>query len=203
MQDLDLGPGPRETHGVDGPSPSTMARVTRNRDDALHLQGQLDTGLRGGDPDGVRELVVCFITSGTARRSKGVSERELWRRSVFSSESDAVLHRGVNCGSRVDGGILRPITNEMESSSRAGQVALGHVSTIIMLELFGFMRRVPGGLAARRARRDPDVTTNHDAVHGLRAAPEPDAAVCETFKVSESLALVEQDLPHVKLPPYQ
>ena len=110
-----------------------------------------------------------------------------------------MLHRGVNCGSRVDGGILRPITNEMESSSRAGQVALGHVSTIIMLELFGFMRRVPGGLAARRAGRDPDAPTDHDAVHGLRAAPEPDAALRQAVAVSQFVALVEQDFFNLKL----
>ena len=146
---------------------------------------------------------MCLITSGTARRSKGVPERIVWCCSIFSSESDAVLHRGVNCGSRVDGCILHPITDKMEPRSRAGQVALGHVFTIIMFELPGFMRRVPGGLAARRARRDPDVTINHDAVHGLRAAPEPDAALCETLEVSQFITLVEQDFFNLKLSPYQ
>ena len=102
-----------------------------------------------------------------------------------------MLHRGVNCGSDVDGCVLRFVTDEMESSSRAGQVALGHVSTIIMLELFGFMRRLSGGLTSRCIRSDPDVTINHDAVHGLRAAPEPDAALRETFEVSQFVALVE------------
>ena len=188
---MDLGSGPGQTHGLDGLSPSPVARVTRNRDDALHLQGQLDTSVCWSYTHGVGELVMCFFAFGAARRSKGVPERIVWCCSIFSSESDAVLHRGVNCGSRVDGGILRPITNEMESSSRAGQVALGHVSTIIMLELYGFMRRVPGGLAARRAGRDPDAPTDHDAVHGLRAAPEPDAALRQTFEVSESLTLVQ------------
>ena len=142
MQDLDLGPGPRQTHGLDGLSPSPVARVTRNRDDALHLQGQLDTSLRGGDTDGVGELALCFFTAGTARRFEGVSERILWRRSVFPSESDAVLHRGVNCRSRVDGRILHPITNKMVSRRRAGQVALGHLFAIGMLELPRVVRRV-------------------------------------------------------------
>ena len=102
-----------------------------------------------------------------------------------------MLHRGVNCRSRVDGGVLHPITNKMESSSRAGQVALGHVFVVLLFKFSGFMRRVFGGLAARRAGRDPDAPTNHDAVHGLRAAPEPDAALCETFEVSQFVALVQ------------
>ena len=114
-----------------------------------------------------------------------------------------MLHRGVNCGSRVDGRVLHPITNKMESSSRAGQVALGHVFTIILLELPRAVRRLLGGLSSRCIRSDPDVTTRHDAVHGLRAAPEPDAALCETVEVSQFVALVEQDLPHVKFPPYE
>ena len=188
---MDLGSGPGQTHGLDGLSPSPVARVTRNRDDALHLQGQLDTSVCRGDTDGLRELAMCLITSGTARRSKGVPERIVWCCSIFSSESDAVLHRGVNCGSRVDGGLLHPITNEMESRKRAGQVALGHVFTIIMFELPGVVRRLFSGLAARRAGRDPDAPTRHDAVHGLRAAPEPDAALCETFEVSQFVALVQ------------
>ena len=101
-----------------------------------------------------------------------------------------MLHRSFNSSSRVDGRILHPITNEMVSRRRAGQVALGHVFTLIVLELFGFVRRVLGGLALGRARRDTDAPTNHDAVHGLRAAPEPDAALCETFEIPESLTLV-------------
>ena len=145
---------------------------------------------------------MCLITSGTARRSKGVPERIVWCCSIFSSESDAVLHRGVNCGSRVDGCILHPITDKMEPRSRAGQVALGHVFTIIMFELPGVVRRLFSGFTLGRAGRDPDAPTRHDAVHGLRAAPEPDAALRETFEVSQPLALVEQDLPHVKFPPY-
>ena len=114
-----------------------------------------------------------------------------------------MLHRGVNCGSRVDGRVLHPITNKMESSSRAGQVALGHVFTISMLELPRVVRRLFSGFTLGRAGRDPDAPTRHDAVHGLRAAPEPDAALCETFEVSQFVTLVEQDLPHVKLPSYE
>ena len=133
---------------------------------------------------------MCLITSGTARRSKGVPERIVWCCSIFSSESDAVLHRGVNCGSRVDGCILHPITDKMEPRSRAGQVALGHVFTIIMFELPGVVRRLFSGFTLGRAGRDPDAPTRHDAVHGLRAAPEPDATVCETFTISKFVALV-------------
>ena len=203
MQDLDLGSGPRETHGLDGVSPSTMVGITSDGHDALHLQGQLDTGLRGCYTDGVRELALRVLTVGAARCSKGVSKWIVWCCSIFSSSSDAVLYGSTHRRSDVDGGVLRLTTNEMESRERAGQVALGHLPIIVLLELPRVVRRVSGGLAARRAGRDPHVTTRHDAVHGLRAAPEPDAAVCETFKVSESLALVEQDLPHVKLPPYQ
>ena len=188
---MDLGSRPRSTHGVDGPSPSTMARVTRNRDDALHLQGQLDTSLRGGDTDGVGELALCFFTTGTARRFEGVSERILWRRSVFPSESDAVLYGSTDCRSRVDGGLLHPITDEMVTGRRAGQVALGHVPIIIVLELSRAVRRVPGGLALGRAGRDTDVTISHDAVHGLRAAPEPDAALRQAVEVSQFVALVQ------------
>ena len=134
---------------------------------------------------------MCLITSGTARRSKGVSKWIVWRCSVFSSESDAVLHRSTDCGSRVDGGVLYFVTNKMESSSRAGQVALGHLFTISMLELPRVVRRVLGGLTLGRAGSDPDAPTRHDAVHGLRAAPEPDATVCETFEVSQFVALVK------------
>ena len=102
-----------------------------------------------------------------------------------------MLHRSTDCRSRVDDGLLHPITNKMESSSRAGQVALGHVFVVVLFELPRAVRRVPGRFTSRRARRDPDAPTNHDAVHGLRAAPEPDAALCETLAVSESLALVQ------------
>ena len=102
-----------------------------------------------------------------------------------------MLHRGVNCGSRVDGRILHPITNKMESRKCAGQVALGHVFTIIMFELPGVVRRLFSGFTLGRAGRDPDAPTRHDAVHGLRAAPEPDAALRETFEVSQPLALVQ------------
>ena len=200
---MDLGSGPGQTHGLDGLSPSPVARVTRNRDDALHLQGQLDTSVCWSYTHGVRELALCFFTSGTTCGTKGVPERVVWCCAVFFSESDVVLHRSFNCGPRVHGRLLHPITDKMESSSRAGQVALGHVSTIIMLELFGFMRRVPGGLAARRAGRDPDAPTHHDAVHGLRAAPEPDATVCETFTISQFITLVEQDLLDVKFSSYE
>ena len=102
-----------------------------------------------------------------------------------------MLHRGAHRGSDVDGRVLRFVTNEMVTGRRAGQVALGHLFTISLLELSRVVRRVLGGFAARRAGRDPHVTINHDAVHGLRAAPEPDAALCETFEVSQSLALVK------------
>ena len=114
-----------------------------------------------------------------------------------------MLYGSFNCGSRVDGRLLHPITNKMESSSRAGQVALGHVFTIILLELPRAVRRLLGGLSSRCIRSDPDVTTRHDAVHGLRAAPEPDAALCETLAISEFVALVEQDFFNLKLSPYQ
>ena len=40
--------------------------------DALHLEGQLDPGLCGGDPDGERELALRVLTVGAARRPKGV-----------------------------------------------------------------------------------------------------------------------------------
>ena len=200
---MDLGSGPGQTHGLDGLSPSPVARVTRNRDDALHLQGQLDTSVCWSYTHGVGELVMCFSTFGAARCSKGVSKWIVWYCTVFLSESDFMLYCSTHRGSRVDGRLLHPITNEMESRKCAGQVALGHVFTLIVLELFGFVRRVLGGLALGRARRDPDAPTRHDAVHGLRAAPEPDATVCETFEVSQFVALVEQDLPHVKFPPYE
>ena len=85
MQDLDLGPGPRETHGVDGPRASPVARVARNRDDALHLQGQLDTSVCWSYTHGVGELVMCFSTSGTARSPTRIQKWELWRRSIFFS----------------------------------------------------------------------------------------------------------------------
>ena len=199
---MDLGSGPGQTHGLDGLSPSPVARVTRNRDDALHLQGQLDTSVCWSYTHGVGELVMCFITSGAARCSKGVSKWIVWYCTVFLSESDFMLYCSTHRGSRVDGRLLHPITNEMESRKCAGQVALGHVFTIIMFELPGVVRRLFSGFTLGRAGRDPDAPTRHDAVHGLRAAPEPDAALRETFEVSQPLALVEQDLPHVKFPPY-
>ena len=139
MQDLDRRPGPRETHGVDGPRASTVARVARNRDDALHLQGQLDTSVCWSYTHGVGELVMCFSTFGAARCSKGVSKWIVWYCTVFLSESDFMLYCSTHRGSRVDGRLLHPITNEMESRSRAGQVALGHLFTIIM---FQFSRAV-------------------------------------------------------------
>ena len=191
MQNMDLGSGPRETHGLDGPSPSPVVGTPRDWHDALHLQGEFDTGVCRCDTDGVRELALRFITAGTAGGTKGVSKWILWRCSIFLSESDAVLHRGVNCGPRVDGGLLHPITNEMVTGRRAGQVALGHVSIVFLFELSRAVRRVPGGLAARRARCDPDVTINHDAVHGLRAAPEPDATLRQAVEVSQFVTLVQ------------
>ena len=202
-KNLDEGSRSRPTHGLDGPGAGPMAWFVSDGHDALHLQGQLDTGLCWCDPDGVGELALCVFTVGAARRSKGVSKWQLWRRSIFPSSRDAVLYCSINCGSRVDGGVLRPIANEMESRERAGQVALGHFFTISVLELPRVVRRVPSGFASRCIRSDPDVTTDHDAVHGLRAAPEPDAALCETVEVSQFVALVEQDFFNVELPPYQ
>ena len=139
---MDLGSGPGQTHGLDGLSPSPVARVTRNRDDALHLQGQLDTSVCWSYTHGVGELVMCFFAFGAARRSKGVPERIVWCCSIFSSESDAVLHRGVNCGSRVDGGVLRLAADKVVTGSRAGQVALGHLPIIVLFELPRVVRRV-------------------------------------------------------------
>ena len=168
-----------------------MVGTPRDGHDALHLQGQLDTSVCWSYTHGVGELVMCFSTFGAARCSKGVSKWIVWYCTVFLSESDFMLYGSFNCGSRVDGRLLHPITNEMESRKCAGQVALGHVFTIIMFELPGVVRRLFSGLAARRAGRDPDAPTRHDAVHGLRAAPEPDAALRQTFEVSESLTLVQ------------
>ena len=188
---MDLGSGPGQTHGLDGLSPSPVARVTRNRDDALHLQGQLDTSVCWSYTHGVGELVMCFSTFGAARCSKGVSKWIVWYCTVFLSESDFMLYCSTHRGSRVDGRLLHPITNEMESRKCAGQVALGHVFTIIMFELPGVVRRLFSGFTLGRAGRDPDAPTRHDAVHGLRAAPEPDAALRETFEVSQFVALVQ------------
>ena len=102
-----------------------------------------------------------------------------------------MLYGSTHRRARVDGGVLRPTADEMESRERAGQVALGHLFTISMLELPRVVRRVLGGLTLGRAGSDPDAPTRHDAVHGLRAAPEPDATVCETFEVSQFVALVK------------
>ena len=102
-----------------------------------------------------------------------------------------MLYCSFNSGSRVDGRLLRATTNEMESRERAGQVALGHLSSECVLELPRAMCWFPSGLAARRIRGDPDVTTDHDAVHGLRAAPEPDAALRQAVEVSQFVALVQ------------
>ena len=79
----------------------------------------------------------------------------------------------------------------MESSSRAGQVALGHVPIIVVLELPRVMCGLSGGFTLGRPRSDPDAPTNHDAVHGLRAAPEPDAALRQAVAVSQFVALVQ------------
>ena len=188
---MDLGSGPGQTHGLDGLSPSPVARVTRNRDDALHLQGQLDTSVCWSYTHGVGELVMCFSTFGAARRSKGVSKWIVWYCTVFLSESDFMLYCSTHRGSRVDGRLLHPITNEMESRKCAGQVALGHVFTLSVLELPRVVRRFLSRFASRCIRSDPDAPTHHDAVHGLRAAPEPDAALRETFEIPEFVALVQ------------
>ena len=188
---MDLGPGPRSTHGLDGLSPSPVVGTPRDGHDALHLQGQLDTSVCWSYTHGVGELALCFSTFGAARCSKGVSKWIVWYCTVFLSESDFMLYCSTHRGSRVDGRLLHPITNEMESRKCAGQVALGHVFTIIMFELPGVVRRLFSGFTLGRAGRDPDAPTRHDAVHGLRAAPEPDAALRETFEVSKFVALVQ------------
>ena len=114
-----------------------------------------------------------------------------------------MLHCSFNSGARVDGGVLRPTADEMESRERAGQVALGHVSTISVLELPRVVRRVSGGFASRRVRSHTNIAVNNDAVHGLRAAPEPDAALRETVEVSQFVALVEQDFFNPEFSSYQ
>ena len=114
-----------------------------------------------------------------------------------------MLYGSTHSRAHVDGGVLRPITDEMASRERAGQVALGHLPIIVLFELSRGMCWVPSGFAARRARRHTYIAVNNDAVHGLRAAPEPDAALCETLAISEFVALVEQDFFNLKLSPYQ
>ena len=85
---------------------------------------------------------MCLITVGAARRPTRIQEWIVWRCGIFPSASDAVLHRSINCGSRVDGGVLRLAADEMESRERAGQVALGHLPIIVLLELPRAVRRV-------------------------------------------------------------
>ena len=114
-----------------------------------------------------------------------------------------MLYGSSDCRSRVDGGVLRPTADEMESRECAGQVALGHLPIISVLELPRAVRRVPSGLAARRARSHTNIAVNNDAVHGLRAAPEPDAALRQAVEVSQFVALVEQDFFNVEFPPHQ
>ena len=65
---MDFGFGLRLIYGFDGLSLSFVVGILGDGHDALHLQGQLDTGLRGCYFNGVRELAVCVITSGTAGR---------------------------------------------------------------------------------------------------------------------------------------
>ena len=113
-----------------------------------------------------------------------------------------MLYCSFNSRSRVDGCFLCPTADEVESRECAGQVALGHVSVVVLCELSRVMRRVSGGFAARRARSHTNIAVNNDAVHGLRAAPEPDAALCETVEVSQFAALVEQDFFNVEFPPH-
>ena len=200
---MDLGPGPGQTHGLDGPGAGPVVGPISDGHDALHLQGQLDTGLRGCYTDGVRELALRVLTVGAARCSKGVSKWIVWCCSIFSSSSDAVLYGSTHRRSDVDGGVLRLTTNEMESRERAGQVALGHLPIIVLLELPRVMCRVSGGFAARRSWGHTYIAVNNDAVHGLRAAPEPDAALRQAVEVSQFVALVEQDFFNVEFSSYQ
>ena len=91
-----------------------MAWFVSDGHDALHLQGQLDTGLCWCDPDGERELALRVFTVGAARRVAGISKWIVWCCSIFPSSSDAVLHRSTHRRARVDGGVLCVITDEME-----------------------------------------------------------------------------------------
>ena len=179
-----------------------MVGVTSDGHDALHLQGQLDTGLCWCYFNGLSELALRVLTVGAARRPTRIQEWIVWRCGIFPSASDAVLYCRAHSSSDVDGGVLRLAADKVVTGSRAGQVALGHLPIIVLFELSRVMCWVPSGFAARRARRHTYIAVNNDAVHGLRAAPEPDAALCETFEVSQFVTLVEQDLPHVKFPPY-
>ena len=114
-----------------------------------------------------------------------------------------MLYGSTHRRSDVDGRVLRPTADEMESRERAGQVALGHLPIIVLCELPRVMCWVPRGFSARRARSHTYIAVNNDAVHGLRAAPEPDAALCETLAISQFVALVEQDFFNLKLSPHQ
>ena len=114
-----------------------------------------------------------------------------------------MLHRGAHSSSHVDGRLLRPITNKMESRKCAGQVALGHVFVVFLFKFSGAVRRILGGFSSRCVGRDPHFTIDNDAVHGLRAAPEPDAALRQAAAVPEFITLVEQDLSHVEFSSYQ
>ena len=128
---------------------------------------------------------------------------ELRRFGIFPSSSDAVLHCRAHRRARVDGCFLCLTADKVVTGRRAGQVAMGHVSTISVLELSRVMCRVPSGFASGCIRSDPDAPTDHDAVHGLRAAPEPDAALRQAVEVSQFVALVEQDFFNLKLSSYQ
>ena len=139
---MDGGSRPRQTHGRDGPGAGPVVGPISDGHDALHLQGQLDTGLCGGYFNGERELAMRVFTVGAACGTKGVSKWILWRRSIFPSASDAVLHRSTHSSSDVDGGVLCVITDEMEPRERAGQVALGHLPIIVLFELPRAVRRV-------------------------------------------------------------
>ena len=202
-KNLDLGPRPGPIDGLDGPGASPVVGPISDGHDALHLQGQLDPGLRWCDTDGERELALCVFTVGAARRVAGISKWIVWCCSIFSSSSDAVLYGSTHRRSDVDGGVLRLTTNEMESRERAGQVALGHLPIIVLLELPRVMCWFPGGFASRCFRCHTNITTDHDAVHGLRAAPEPDAALRQAVEVSQFVALVEQDFFNVEFSSYQ
>ena len=119
-----------------------MAWFVSDGHDDLHLQGQLDTGLCRCYFNGERELALRVFTVGAARRPTRIQEWIVWRCGIFPSASDAVLYCRAHSSSDVDGGVLRPITDEMEPRECAGQVALGHVFTISVLELPRVVRRV-------------------------------------------------------------
>ena len=188
---MDLGSGPGQTHGLDGPGAGPMVGTPRDGHDALHLQGEFDTGLCWCYFNGVGELALCVFTSGTACGTKGVPERIVWRFGIFPSASDAVLYGSTHRRSDVDGSILRPTADEMESRECTRYMVVGHLPIIVVLELPRVMWWVSGRFSSGCCRSDTNIAVNNDAVHGLRAAPEPDAALRQAVEVSQFVALVQ------------